>query len=278
MEFMKCEGLGNDFVVVDALDAPCEMDTALARRLCDRRRGIGADGVLLITAGRAAPFAMTVFNADGSRPEVCGNGLRCVARYLRDFRADVPPRFTIETDAGPREVEDHGAEISVQMGPARDGGVHTARWAGGAATGRRIDVGNPHFVLFGDFGEADARRDGPDLERHADFPGGVNVSFATQEAPDRFRLFVWERGCGLTSACGTGACATAAAAWLEDRAAPTATLQLVLPGGSLFIAEGAAGLVMRGPARVVFSGVWRRDSAPSLRGGGLRGGGLGGGP
>lgn len=257
MRFVKLEGLGNDFVVVDATRGPAPLDAEQVRALCDRRRGIGADGVLRVEPSGRARCRMTIFNADGSRPEMCGNGLRCVARYLRDADPETPRRFAVETDAGLRNVVDHGAEVEVDMGALTDHGVRALPALD--LTGRLVDVGNPHLVVCGAYDAEAARRLGPRIERDPQFPRGVNANFATIEHPARVRLFVWERGCGLTQACGTGACATVAAGWLGGRLPTDRAIEVQLPGGSLTISGSPAQITMRGPARWVFDGVWRGE-------------------
>lgn len=254
MRFAKYEGLGNDFVVIEGTIG-ADLDATQVQRLCDRRLGIGADGVLVITAGRAASWRMTVHNADGSRPEMCGNGLRCVVRYLRKRHPSLPTAFVVETDAGLLTVEDAADGVAVDLGAIVDQGELTVECEGRPVTGRRVSLGNPHFVLFGGFSEADFHRFGPILVSHKAFPAGANISFADLEAPDRIRLRVWERGAGPTLACGTGATATVAVAWLEKRVAGR-RIAVDLPGGRLLIEGGPAALRMVGPAREVFVGEW----------------------
>ncbi|MCB9528926.1 MAG: diaminopimelate epimerase [Myxococcales bacterium] len=255
MRFAKYEGLGNDFVVVEAAAAGV-LDVDRIRRLCDRRFGVGADGVLVVEAGAEAPWRMTVHNADGSRPEMCGNGLRCVVRYLRDRHPALPARFVVETDAGPLTVEDGAAGVGVDLGAVADAGALTVEADGRAFTGRWLSLGNPHYVMFGAWSDAEFHRWGPQLTAHRAFPAGANISFAEVEASDRIRLRVWERGAGPTLACGTGATATAAAAWLERRVEGE-RVAVDLPGGRLWIEGSSDALRMWGPAREVFVGEWR---------------------
>ena len=225
MHFRKYEGLGNDFVVVGD-----DIGPKAAQRLCDRRFGIGADGVLVV--GHTLPYRMTVYNADGSVPEMCGNGLRCVALYVRDHVGEAAPHFVVETDAGPRSVEVSGDLVTVDMGAARDDGWTSVEVNGIHHVGRRVDVGNPHLVLFADSPWSDEvfHDLGAALQRHDEFPGGVNVSFAERLTPGGVRLQVWERGSGPTLACGTGACATVAAGWWSSRL--EGEVQVELPGAS----------------------------------------------
>lgn len=260
MRFVKLEGLGNDFILVDATRGPAPLDERRVRALCDRRRGVGADGVLRIEASSVARCRMTIFNADGSRPEMCGNGLRCVVRYLRDADPDTPRRFAVETDAGLRQVVDHGDAVEIDMGALTDHGARTLPALDLA--GQLVDVGNPHFVTFGTFDAAAARTLGPAVATDAQFAQGVNANFATRLEDARVQLFVWERGCGLTEACGTGACATVAAGWQSGRLPMGRAVEVALPGGVLTISGTPASITMRGPARWVFDGIWRGEDAP----------------
>ena len=256
VRFEKWEGLGNDFVVVEGVP----MTPEAARRLCDRRRGVGADGVLVVDR---APPRMSVWNADGSRPEMCGNGLRCVAAYL--VSRGVPGEgLSIATDAGARrcDVEASGGdryEVLVEMGRARLGEPLVVSALGREHRFHSVDVGNPHAVTFEPYEQEAIDGLGP---RVATAPAeGVNVEFCRVGAPAeggarRIDVTVWERGVGWTLACGTGACAVAAAACEVGLAPFGAPIQVALPGGELrvTVAPGTRELSMRGPARRVFAG------------------------
>jgi diaminopimelate epimerase len=258
LRFVKYQGLGNDFVLTeDPLVTP-----ERARRICDRRRGIGADGILTLGPPRTkgAVASMHVYNADGSVPEMCGNGIRCAARHLaerRGLQPDVP--FVIDTDAGERTCTAHrdasGAVIavSVDMGTARLEGEQAFDVAGESLRAMRVSMGNPHAVLLGEEPSRErAGRLGPLIE--AAVPGGVNVGFA-RVARGGVDLAVWERGSGLTDACGTGACAAAVAAVRAGALAGGAPVEVRLPGGALAITVGAdLRVTMRGPAERAFSG------------------------
>lgn len=265
VRFVKAEGLGNDFLIVDVrhgdLQAHATALQELAPQLCDRRFGIGADGVLLVGAGIGpdSEATMLVVNADGSRPQMCGNGLRCVALWLS--RGGTGASMIVDTDAGPRHchVTDRvgSAEVDVDMGPARhDTAVELV-----GRSFARVSMGNPHAVAFvgtGEDPEALARSIGPGLEHDPVFPEGTNVELARIDG-DAITLWVWERGCGITAACGTGACATVAAAVAQHRLQAGEPTEVKLPGGSLWITvptTAAAGVRMRGPARLVFTGEW----------------------
>jgi diaminopimelate epimerase len=260
VRFGKYEGIGNDFLVVDA-----PSDTALspdqARKLCDRHYGVGGDGVLLsappVTAG--AHGRMVVLNSDGSRPEGCGNGLRCVALSLARKTGQPRVELVIDTDAGPRTalVETNGdrADVTVSMGLASREGEAKAVHRGEELTFQRISMGNPHAIVF-DVAITEAELDelGPRLSKS--LPGGSNVEFVRATGPAAFDVLVWERGVGRTLACGTGAAAVAALACLSGRAPFDAPITLRLPGGPLELTVSKADLAvtLRGPARYVFSG------------------------
>jgi diaminopimelate epimerase len=257
--FFKYEGLGNDFIVVEADDERA-ISPAQAARLCDRHLGVGADGVLLILPSRASDcaFRMRVINADGSVPEMCGNGARCVA--LHRARAGGVQRevLRIDTDAGARDctVEDGQGQgwVSVDMGIVRVLGERTLLVGGRHFSVVAVDVGNPHAVLFGAFARGDVEQVGPRIATHPDFPRGTNVEFA-HVGEDGIDLMVWERGAGITLACGTGACATAAAARTRGLVPAMTPIAVRLPGGALSVTvDQDDRAFLRGPARHVFSG------------------------
>lgn len=277
VSFSKVEGLGNDFILLDRLYQGAdqlELIVAWARsiapRLCDRRTGIGADGILVVGAPQTeeALGTMIVVNADGSRPEMCGNGLRCVAAFLAGrFKVDA---VRIDSDAGSRDCRIVGrtnnvTDVAIDMGPALALGKRTPK-AGGGREFIGIDVGNPHAIWFGsseDELETLARSYGPAIETDAAYqPNKTNVEFAAREADGSLTLWVWERGVGITQACGTGACATAAAAVGEGLIPADQPVTVRLPGGPLTIvvpSARGAGVEMTGPSRHVFTGVVHVD-------------------
>jgi diaminopimelate epimerase len=282
LAFRKVEGLGNDFVLLDRLDADATQlardvswAAANAARVCDRRTGIGADGILLVGPGQVGAASMIVVNADGSRPEMCGNGLRCVAAFVAE-RLGVD-HIDIDTVAGVRACRILGREagvasVSVDMGASeRLGERHPAAAPGRELVG--ISMGNPHAVCFVEREDPEtlARTLGPAIELDPVFaPAKTNVEFARIEADGSITLWVWERGVGITSACGTGACATAAAAVAAGLLAARTPIAVRLPGGLLTITVDPAGpVVMCGPARQVFSGLldesmsWSASSSSS---------------
>ena len=264
--FVKAQGLGNDFVVLDGLRDPLPDDLpALARLLCDRRRGVGGDGLLVLDRGEAAPLRMRMWNPDGSTSEMCGNGLRCAAVVLRE-RGHASDDMTIETGAGLLRARVRDGTVNVDMGVARltRGEIGMAGPAeetfvdvpleGDRATA--VSMGNPHLVIFvSDVDAVDLARRGPELERHPLFPARTNVHFVQVMGPDEARVRVWERGAGATLACGTGACAVAVAGVETGRLARRATVRL--PGGPLTIeVDDARRVAMTGPASVVFEGAF----------------------
>jgi len=283
MRFAKYHGLGNDFVVVDMRhgeDAAVETPEA-ARALCDRHFGVGADGVLPILPPRTpdAEARMRVLNADGSEAEMCGNGIRCVAKHLYEHDSALRGRrvIRIETLAGvlPCEIsaDDRGRAraVSVGMGrprlargeipmtgPREESFIDAPITAAGELRrATAVSMGNPHLVLFvpeeGAALRALAERIGPELEHHADFPNRTNVELVRQHG-DLLEVVVWERGCGITLACGTGACATAAAACVTGRAPRGRDVRVRLLGGELAIqvAPDDRAVTMRGPATFVY--------------------------
>ncbi len=257
LTFWKYQGLGNDFVVIEA-EALMRADRAV--RLCDRRRGIGADGVLSLLPPRSAGAAayMHIYNSDGSVAAMCGNGVRCVARHLAERRG-LQGELLVDTDAGPKRCLVHrgpgGAveEVSVEMGPARHEGEQVFEVGGERLQAHRVSMGNPHAVFFGPSSLERAARLGPHVELAV--PGGVNAGFAAPRAGG-IDLVVWERGAGLTDACGTGACAAAVAAVTAGLLPAAEPLEVRLPGGSLrvTVAPDRVGVLMRGPAELVFEG------------------------
>lgn len=269
--FFKYHGLGNDFVILDRRVSGVDLDAAAARALCDRRRGIGADGVLVLLPSEGTLARMVVHNADGSVPEMCGNGLRCAVKYLIDHQPNRPGSVTVDTGAGPlicalTYEADALSEISIEMGPARlvAANLPSAKGTPFVETpleelpegrGTAVSMGNPHLVFF-DVPLERAAEVGPRLEHARGFPQRTNVELARLEA-DGIRVVVWERGCGLTDACGTGACATVAVAVLTGRAVADAWIPVRLPGGELRIrvAQDLSKVELRGGATFVFEGV-----------------------
>ncbi len=267
ISFTKMHGLGNDFVVIDDLTRPdgalTPIDPGLARRLCDRRFGVGADQLLRICPQQLpdSDVRMEIWNADGSVAEMCGNGIRAVGLYLTKHAADRFPgkrSFKIETLAGIKfiEVRDEN-HIRVDMGVPQVGSEEILAVAKGLSF-IPVDIGNPHAVIFVDHLKDIPIADwGPKIESHPQFPNRTNVEFVEVLSPSHLRVGVWERGGGETLACGTGACAVAAAA-LQSGRANAKDLRITLPGGDLMISWEGAGtpIWMEGPAVEVFRGVF----------------------
>lgn len=275
LAFHKMVGAGNDFVVLDARARPFAPDAALARRLADRREGIGCDQLLLIepdSTGEAA-FAYRIWNADGGEVEQCGNGARCLALLWATELAPAPnAAFRMRSAAGLVEarVTDGAAAVSMgvpEFGPARiplnatsEASRYTIELGDRSIRLGAVSMGNPHAVIVLDeLGEQDIARApvstvGPAVEHHPAFPQRVNVGFARALGRDRIALRVWERGCGETLACGTGACA--AVAVLRDGGAVDDHVTVELPGGSLVVDWQGRGAPawLSGPARKVFEG------------------------
>jgi diaminopimelate epimerase len=247
MNFTKMEGLGNDFVVLEGPFTPSAGDI---ERMCDRRRGIGADGILVVTPLDEGRVGMEYWNADGSPAEMCGNGLRCVAAFATRQGFVKGSDFTVETAVGPRSVRLGDGVITVELGPVQ---THAHREVEGTSM-REVSVGNPHAVIQVE-DPADVRVGdvGPRIE--AAFAGGVNVEFMTVRAPGVLEVRVWERGVGETLACGTGAAAAVGAACADGLVGEDATVRL--PGGDLgvHLEDGVAWIT--GPATFVFEGEWR---------------------
>jgi diaminopimelate epimerase len=261
VRFEKYEGLGNDFVVVDEASWLAAGWSPAA--VCDRHFGAGADGVLVIGPPRTPGSAgsMTVWNADGSRPEMCGNGLRCVALHLAIARGvGGGGSFLVDTDSGPRgcEVTRAGAgrgEVRVAMGAAQIGEPAVIEAGERFFELGQVSMGNPHAVTFAEVTDEEFLRVGPQLSGHAAFAAGANVEFVREGAEGVLEVKVWERGSGPTLACGTGACAVAALACEKKLRRHGDAVRVRLPGGELTIwVAGDRSVIMQGPARRVFAG------------------------
>lgn len=264
VSFEKYQAAENDFLIVDPDDAAEDRLASLARALCPRRRGAGADGLLRVTPEGAA-HRVVVINADGGRAELSGNGLRCAARYLEDHgRVPGDGTLTLQTDAGPVAARRSDGIWSVDLGavfaagptPTPEPDVELEA-GGGRWRGWRVSMGNPHLVIRApDDGPApDLAAVGAAAARHPAFPHGVNVELARVCAADRIEARVWERGVGETRACGSGACAAAAA--LIGAGVVRSDVEIAMPGGSLRVRwSGRRGdaVWLSGPARRVYEG------------------------
>jgi diaminopimelate epimerase len=269
--FHKMHGLGNDFVVLDFRRGAIPLGAGAVRRLADRRTGIGCDQVILLESPRhpAAQVLMRIRNADGSEAEACGNASRCVAELL--YRETREPRVRIETTAGLLEAEARAdRSFAVDMGPARTAwyeiplsrAMDTDRvdlTSGPLTEAVCTSIGNPHATFFVDDVDTVALATfGPTLEHHPLFPERANIGVAEIRSPRTIRLRVWERGAGITRACGTGACAALVAAHRRGLTERRAAVEL--DGGTLDIAWREDGhVIMTGPATLSFEGVFDTD-------------------
>lgn len=270
VKFVKMEGLANDFILTHHVLAR-EMDRIreMTPALCDRRRGIGADGIILVLPSETADFQMRVFNADGSEPEMCGNGIRCFARYVQTTGLSANKGLTIETLAGIIKTEIKNERIVVTMSaPVLEASRIPVAKKNGRAIMERISVeekdflvtavsmGNPHAVIY-----ADELTDelvlgyGKKLESHPFFPNKTNVEFVKVLSDKEITMRVYERGCGETMACGTGACASVVSGVINKKHGNKVTVHLL--GGDLFIewdGDILHPVYMTGPAKWVFEG------------------------
>jgi diaminopimelate epimerase len=282
LRFTKMHGLGNDYVYVSLFDQTVDDAPALARVVSDRHRGIGSDGLILIAPPDVpdADVRMIMYNADGSRSQMCGNGIRCVAKYTWDHGLARSNPLRVSTDRGVLTLDlmldsaGRVATVRVDMGepilaperiPVGLSGPQVIQ-APLTAAGQRFSVtcvsmGNPHAVIYvPDLGGVRLAEWGPALENHALFPQRINVHFVRVVRNDYVEMVTWERGSGPTQACGTGASAVCVAGVLEDRTGRAITARL--PGGELqlvWVAE-TGHVLMTGPATEVFAGEWPDDA------------------
>ncbi|MFM8635527.1 MAG: diaminopimelate epimerase [Planctomycetia bacterium] len=293
LKFVKMQGAGNDYVYVDCFVEPAPSDpVSLAPRIADRHFGVGGDGLVLVQPSDKAAARMRMFNADGSESEMCGNGVRCVA-HLVVARGHAPEGMvTIETGRGVlaldvRRSGPRGSVVRVAMGRPILAAAEVPVTVPGDPQGRVIDaacpalgaaepwwdtagldprmtcvsMGNPHVVFYcRDVSAIPLERIGPSIEQHPIFPRRVNVHFVQVIATDRVRMRTWERGSGITMACGTGASAVCVAGVLTGRTGPRIVAEV--PGGELTLAwDGDAEVFMTGPAEEVFEGAWPMGNA-----------------
>ena len=267
MRFYKYEGIGNDFIVIDGIRDHASIDADLCRRMCDRNFGIGADGILFVLPGQdGSDITMRILNSDGSEAIMCGNGIRCVAKFAYDNGLVKKSSFVVNTLRG-----NLGADVTV-----KDGKVDTVMIDMGApmpekdytvldidglkVKGRKVSMGNPHFVTFDRLEREQIDRLGPILESHKEFPDRTNVEFVSVR-DGKIDIRVYERGAAWTLACGTGACATTTAAAIDGLVPFDQPVDVHLPGGWLRITvDGKLRNVrMEGPARYVFQGEYQGE-------------------
>ena len=270
MKISKWHGLGNDFILTELSKSSSFDIRGAVERLCDRHFGVGADGVVTIRHLSGNAFEMRIYNADGTEPEMCGNATRCVGLYIKrrmlargdEFelrtkggivRPKVLENGTVRVDMGePRLLRD---EIPVAGNPAEQAREVKLRADGRDFTAFCVSMGNPHAVIFvPDIEAVELEKWGPVLECDPQFPKKINVEFVEVRSPGMVRMRVWERGCGITMACGTGSCATAVAGHLSGRTGSCVTV--LLDGGELLVEHSAADnhVYMTGPAVEVFRG------------------------
>ena len=273
MRFTKMQGIGNDYVYVNTFEERIGDPQKLAKALSDRHFGVGSDGIILICPSEVADAKMRMFNADGSEGKMCGNGIRCVGKFLYDYGlVDGRTEITVETLSGIKHLTlypENGqvTRVRVDMGqailtpaaipctlPQQAGAPLTVRGTTYAATA--VGMGNPHCVLFqqDDVDGLDLEQIGPDFENHPAFPERVNTEFINVLGDHELKMRVWERGSGETWACGTGACAAAVAAVLNGHCPKDSDILVHLRGGDLTIRYTDAAVWMTGPAVTVFEG------------------------
>ena len=292
MKFTKMQGCGNDYVYVNCLEETISDPEQLAREVSDRHYGMGSDGLILICPSKVADFEMVMYNADGSRSEMCGNGIRCVGKYVYDYGLTDKTSVSIETLAGIKYLDltvENGVvrQVRVNMGapifepelvpckiagewtdlPTETEGQTQAVIAkplivdGKEYAVTCISMGNPHCVIFmeEDVRTLDLEKIGPAFENHEVFPKRVNTEFVNVIDETHLRMRVWERGSGETLACGTGTCATAVAAMLNGHTQYAVDVELL--GGNLLIEwdRETNQVYMTGPAEVVYDGVYRKN-------------------
>lgn len=275
MKFTKMHGIGNDYVYVNCFNETIKDPSAVSKYVSDRHFGVGSDGLILIKPSKVADFQMDMYNADGSQGEMCGNGIRCVAKYVYDYGLTDKTNISVETLAGIKHLDltiENGkvALVKVNMGspelvPEKIPVVAEGERAidvplevkGKTYQMNGVSMGNPHCVIFmeEDIRELDLESMGPDFENHKRFPKRINTEFVNVLDENTLRMRVWERGSGETLACGTGACATAVAAILNGLVQKEVTVKLL--GGDLKIQWNGsdAPVYMTGPATTVFDGI-----------------------
>ncbi len=257
MKLTKMQGIGNDYLYFFS-EVP-ENVTELAVRLSDRHFGVGSDGLIYISPSKTADFRMRIFNADGSEAKMCGNGIRCVGKYVYEKGYTEKTELTVETLSGIKHLKLHLEDgivtaVSVNMGTAEVSDSCSVDIDGRSYTLTPVSTGNPHAVMFvEEEGLTLPETIGRKIEHHALFPGGVNAEFIRVKDANRLRMRVWERGSGVTMACGTGACASTAAAVHAGYCRAGQPVTVELDGGTLEITVQEDGTVwMKGPAEFVY--------------------------
>ena len=264
MEFTKMEGLGNDYIYLNCLQERPADPAKLARTLSDRHFGVGGDGLICICPGRGGDFFMEMYNADGSRGAMCGNGIRCLGKYVYDKGLTDRRCLTVDTDSGPKLLELHVKGEKVESVTVNMGRVVLLPWVEENWEDRRLRlypalVGNPHAVCFCENPEDYPLEEiGPALEHSRRLGRRSNIEFVSVPAEDVLSVRVWERGSGVTLACGTGACAAFEAARRAGLCGERAEVRL--PGGVLQVEARQGEVWLTGPARTLFEGHWQGGS------------------
>lgn len=260
IHFHKMHGLGNDYIYINAMRYKITNPEEAARRWSAYHTGIGSDGLVLIGASDVADFSMRIFNADGSEAMMCGNAARCIGKYVYDLNLTRKQSITLDTLSGIKTIQlhidnDSVRNVTVDMGvPVVDRGFTKVTVGDVTCEGVKASMGNPHFVVVTDDVSAiDLAKVGPLLEHAPEFPDRANVEFAEVRSSNNVRMRVWERGSGITMACGTGACATLAVCAATGKTAREATIEM--DGGALSILWDDRGRIqMTGEAVLVFEG------------------------
>jgi diaminopimelate epimerase len=262
--YVKSHGLGNDYIVIDPAKVPFAVTPEAVRIICDRHRGVGSDGVLLVSPADGADFGVRIFNPDGSEAEKSGNGARIFAKFLRDHGYTEADRFTLHTPGGRvscilRHEEGRVAEVTVDMGKARFDPLDAIVVDGRRMEVTSVSIGNPHcVVIVPDLADIDVFTLGPRIETHPAFPKGTNVQFAQVVSRSEVRILIWERGAGYTLASGSSSCAVAAAC--HRRGLVDRRVIVSMPGGSLAIAiEDDGEIRMHGPVEEICEGDLSQD-------------------
>lgn len=271
IRFTKMQGLGNDYIYVNVMECPISNPEQFSIRWSDRRKGIGSDGLIMIGKSGIADFSMRIFNADGSEARMCGNGARCVGKYLHDKGLTDKTEIRLETLSGIKILKLHLAKdgtvdtVTVNMGQGLPLKVNhgsgtlvgeTLNVGEGPTVCTAIDMGNPHLVMFvTDAEKARVDEVGPFMEHHSMFPDRANIEFAQVIDRKHIRMRVWERGSGITFACGTGACATAVASAMQGYTDADGC-DVIMDGGTLTVQwdPDTKEVLMTGAAEFVFEG------------------------
>ena len=280
IRFTKMHGIGNDYVYIDCTTHTPDRLEELSIEMSDRHTGVGGDGIILILPSEVADFKMRIFNADGSEAKMCGNGIRCVGKYVYDNGLTSKTEIAVDTNSGIKYLtltpgtDGKIAEVTVDMGepdliaaqvPVKYDGekmieAEVDTTTGGHLAVTAVSMGNPHGVIFYNNESPDVHVTGRELEIHPMWPDRANIEFAKVVSPTEINMRVWERGSGETMACGTGACATAVAAITTGRTERTVTIHLLGGDLTIFWNPDDNHVYMTGSATTVFTGIYPRQN------------------